>query len=96
MLDCSKRQHFHNITTSKRWSIASWHDPRPGLDQEAVMPWHNKIKVSVQHQRMMLISKVSDGIMKHQQKVTPTIDIYDLKVRILQNELKVQNVQLRI
>ena len=29
-------------------------------------------------------------------KVTPIIDIYNLKVRILQNELKVENVQLRI
>ena len=29
-------------------------------------------------------------------KITLTIDIYDIKVRILQNELKVENVQLRI
>ena len=29
-------------------------------------------------------------------KITLTIDIYDLKVRILQNELKVENIQLRI
>ena len=38
----------------------------------------------------------SDGSTKRQKKVTSTFYIYTQEVRILQNELKVENVQLRI